>query len=84
MLRLFLRSPFIVVGAVFMAFTISRKLTLIFIAAILLLSLVIFLIVRTTLPIYRRVQQILGYGSAKDPGKLCGRQSGARFFKAAG
>lgn len=59
MLRLFLRSPFIVVGAVFMAFTISRKLTVIFIAAIALLSLVIFLIVRTTLPIYRRVQQIL-------------------------
>ena len=59
MLRLFLRSPFIVVGAGFMAITISRKLTLIFIAAILLLSLVIFLIVRTTLPIYRRVQQIL-------------------------
>ncbi|MGI6008180.1 MAG: ABC transporter ATP-binding protein [Ruminococcus sp.] len=59
MLRLFLRSPFIVVGAVFMAFTISRKLTLIFVAAILLLSLVIFLIIKTTLPIYRRVQQIL-------------------------
>lgn len=58
-LRLFLRSPFIVVGAVFMAFTISKKMTLIFLGAILLLSVVIFLIVRTTLPIYRRVQQIL-------------------------
>ena len=44
MLRLFLRSPFIVIGAVMMAFTISAKLTIIFLIAVPLIGLAIYLI----------------------------------------
>lgn len=59
MLRLFLRSPFIVVGAVVMAFTISAKLTIIFLIAVPLIGLAIYLIMRITVPIYKKVQSIL-------------------------
>lgn len=58
-LRLFLRSPFIVVGALVMAFTISMKLSVIFIIAVPLLSLVIYGIMIITIPLYRRVQKSL-------------------------
>ncbi|MBS6196395.1 MAG: ABC transporter ATP-binding protein [Clostridiales bacterium] len=58
-LRLFLRSPFIVVGAVIMAFTISVKLTVIFLAAVPLIGLAIYLIIRLTIPVYKKVQSIL-------------------------
>lgn len=58
-LRLFLRSPFIVVGAFVMAFTISMKLSVIFIIAVPLLSLVIYGIMIITIPLYRRVQKSL-------------------------
>lgn len=58
-LRLFLRSPFIVVGALVMAFTISMKLSVIFIIAVPLLSLVIYGIMLITIPLYRRVQKSL-------------------------
>ena len=59
MLRLFLRSPFIVIGAVMMAFTISAKLTIIFLIAVPLIGLAIYLIMRITVPIYKKVQSIL-------------------------
>lgn len=59
LLRLFSRAPFIVIGAVVMAFTISPRLTLIFLAAIPLIGLAIFLAVRLTVPIYRKAQNIL-------------------------
>lgn len=55
-LRLFLRSPFIVIGAMVMAFTIDVKCALIFAIAILLLSVVVFGIMRITIPKYRDVQ----------------------------
>ena len=55
-LRLFLRSPFIVFGAMIMAFTIDIKSALVFVAAIPLLSLVVFGIMVVTTPMYRRVQ----------------------------
>lgn len=58
-LRLFLRSPFIVVGAVIMAFTISVKMTVIFLIAVPLIALTIFLIVKITIPIYKKVQSVL-------------------------
>lgn len=58
-LRLFLRSPFIVVGAVIMAFTIDAKIALIFVIAVPLISLVIYLIMRLTFPIYKKVQSYL-------------------------
>lgn len=59
MLRLFLRSPFIVVGAVVMAFTISVKLTVIFLIAVPMIGLAIYLIMRITVPIYKKVQSTL-------------------------
>ncbi|MBU9746848.1 ABC transporter ATP-binding protein [Diplocloster agilis] len=59
LLRLFLRSPFIVVGAVIMAFTISVRLTVIFLVAVPLLALVIYAVMAAGIPVYRRVQNKL-------------------------
>ena len=58
-LRLFLRSPFIVVGAVLMAFTISVKMTVIFLIAVPVISLIIYFIVKSTIPIYKSAQAAL-------------------------
>ena len=58
-LRLFLRSPFIVAGAVIMSFTINVKIALIFVIAVPLISLVIYLIMKATVPIYKEVQKYL-------------------------
>lgn len=58
-LRLFLRSPFIVVGAVIMAFSIDIKIALIFVIAVPMISAVIYLIVKCTVPIYKKVQMSL-------------------------
>lgn len=58
-LRLFLRSPFIVMGAMVMAFTIDVKSALIFVAVILALSLVVFLIMRSNIPLLKEVQKKL-------------------------
>lgn len=55
-LRLFLRSPFIVFGAMIMAFTIDVKAALIFVAAIPLLSIVVFGVMLATIPLYKKVQ----------------------------
>lgn len=58
-LRLFLRSPFIVVGAFIMAMTIDFKSSLIFLLVIMLLSIVVFAIMKATVPMYRNVQNTL-------------------------
>ena len=58
-LRLFLRSPFIVFGAMVMAFTVDVKAALVFVVAIPLLSLVVFGIMLVTMPLYRKVQSNL-------------------------
>lgn len=55
-LRLFLRSPFIVFGAMVMAFTVDVKAALIFVVTIPLLSVVVFGIMLITMPLYRKVQ----------------------------
>lgn len=55
-LRLFLRSPFIVFGAMIMAFTIDVKAALIFVVAIPLLSVVVFGVMLASIPLYRKVQ----------------------------
>lgn len=55
-LRLFLRSPFIVFGAMIMAFTIDVKAALIFVVTIPLLSVVVFGIMMLTMPMYQKVQ----------------------------
>ena len=58
-LRLFLRSPFIVLGSVIMAFTISVKLTLIFLIMSPALAFVIYLIMSRTIPRFKKVQKTL-------------------------
>lgn len=58
-LRLLLRSPFVVFGAMAMAFTIDTHIALIFAAVIPVLSLVIFGIMLTCIPLYKKVQQQL-------------------------
>lgn len=55
-LRLFLRSPFIVIGAAVMAFTIDVKCALIFVAAIVMLSFVVFGIMIYTIPRHKSIQ----------------------------
>ena len=58
-LRLFLRSPFIVLGAVIMAFTINVKLAWIFVVLVPVLSAVIYGIMMISIPIYKKVQNKL-------------------------
>lgn len=58
-LRLFLRSPFVVIGAMIMAFTINVKVALIFAVTIPLLSIVVFGIMLLNMPLYKKVQENL-------------------------
>ena len=58
-LRLFLRSPFIVVGALVMAFTINVKMALIFVVTVPLLAIVIYSIMILTIPLYKKIQRAL-------------------------
>lgn len=79
-LRLFLRSPFIVAGALVMSFVISPRIGLIFLIAVPLTGLVIYGIMKTTMPIYKRVQTTL------DQVSLLTRENhvGARVVRAFG
>ena len=56
-LRLFLRSPFIVFGAMIMAFQVNVRAALIFVVAIPLLSIVVFGILLISMPLYKKVQK---------------------------
>ncbi|MGN0193818.1 MAG: ABC transporter ATP-binding protein [Pseudoramibacter sp.] len=58
-LRLLLRSPIIVLGSMVMAFTIDVKCALVFAVAIPILGLVVFLIMRTSIPMFRKLQRKL-------------------------
>ena len=58
-LRLFLRSPFIVFGAMVMAFTIDVKAALVFVVTIPLLSMIVFGIMLISIPLYKKVQSAL-------------------------
>jgi ABC-type multidrug transport system fused ATPase/permease subunit len=58
-LRLFLRSPFIVFGAMVMAFTISVRAAMIFVVTIPLLSVVVFGVMLVSMPLYKKVQKQL-------------------------
>lgn len=58
-LRLFLRSPFIVGGAFIMALSINAKISLVFLLVIALLGIVVFAIMKATVPMYKRVQDTL-------------------------
>ena len=58
-LRLFLRSPFVVFGAMIMAFTIDFKSAMIFLVTIPILSVIVFGIMLISIPLYKKVQQRL-------------------------
>ncbi len=58
-LRLFLRSPFIVFGAMVMAFTVNVRAAMVFVVAIPLLSIVVFGILIISMPLYKKVQRQL-------------------------
>lgn len=77
-LRLFLRSPFIVFGAMIMAFTVDVKCALVFAGAIPVLSIVVFGIMAYTIPKYRAVQNELDNITLKTKENL----SGARVIRA--
>ena len=77
-LRLFLRSPFIVFGAMIMAFTVDVKCAFIFVGVIPLLSIVVFGIMAYTIPKYRQVQNNLDSITLKTRENL----SGARVIRA--
>ena len=71
-LRLFLRSPFIVFGAMIMAFTIDRKAALIFVIVIPVLSVIVFGIMVLTIPLYKNVQRQLDHVLEKTRENLTG------------
>lgn len=77
-LRLFLRSPFIVFGAMIMAFTIDVRAAFIFVVTIPLLSVVVFGIMMITMPMYKKVQANLDkvLGSTRE------NLTGARVIRA--
>lgn len=79
-LRLFLRSPFIVFGAMVMAFTINVRLALIFVVTIPVLSVIIFGLMGITSPLYKKVQGKLDVitGNARE------NLSGVRVIRAFG
>ena len=77
-LRLLLRSPFIVFGALIMAFTVDVKAALIFVVAIPLLSIVVFGIMIVSLPLYKKVQAALD----KVLGRTRENLEGARVIRA--
>lgn len=77
-LRLFLRSPFVVIGAAVMAFTVDSTLAWIFVVVIPLLSVVVVLVMRFTVPMYRNVQRGLDGLTGKTRENL----SGARVIRA--
>lgn len=62
-IRLAVRAPFLVIGAAVMAFTIDMRLSLVLIIAAPLISLIIFFIMRRTVPMYKRTQQKLDRAS---------------------
>ena len=77
-LRLFLRSPFIVFGAMIMAFTVDVKAALVFVVAIPLLSIVVFGVMLVSMPLYKKVQKSLD----RVLGKTRENLSGARVIRA--
>ena len=78
LLRLLLRSPFIVIGAVIMAFTFSVKLTLIFLIAAPCLAFVIYRIMSLTIPRYKHIRKTLDRTNRLTSEAL----SGARVIRA--
>lgn len=80
-LRLFLRSPFIVFGAMIMAFTVDVKSALVFVGVIPLLSIVVFGIMMITMPMYQQVQKRLDHVLALTRENLTGIRVIRAFHK---
>lgn len=80
-LRLVLRSPFVVFGAVLMAFTVDTKSSLVFVVAVPVLAAVIFAIMLVCIPMYRKVQQKLDGILGKTRENLLGTRVVRAFCK---
>lgn len=80
-LRLVLRSPFVVFGAVIMAFTVDTKSSLVFVVAVPVLAAVIFAIMLVCIPMYRKVQQRLDGILGKTRENLLGTRVVRAFCK---
>lgn len=80
-LRLVLRSPFVVFGAVIMAFTVDVKSSLVFVVAVPALAAVVFAIMLVCIPMYRKVQQRLDGLLSKTRENLLGTRVVRAFCK---
>ena len=80
-LRLVLRSPFVVFGAVIMAFTVDAKSSLVFVVAVPALAAVVFAIMLVCIPMYRKVQQKLDGLLSKTCENLLGTRVVRAFCK---
>ena len=80
-LRLVLRSPFVVFGAVIMAFTVDAKSSLVFVVAVPALAAVVFAIILVCIPMYRKVQQKLDGLLSKTRENLLGTRVVRAFCK---
>lgn len=80
-LRLVLRSPFVVFGAVIMAFTVDAKSSLVFVVAVPALASVVFAIMLVCIPMYRKVQQKLDSLLSKTRENLLGTRVVRAFCK---
>lgn len=80
-LRLVLRSPFVVFGAVIMAFTVDAKSSLVFVVAVPALAAVVFAIMLVCIPMYRKVQQKLDGLLSKTRENLLGTRIVRAFCK---
>ncbi len=80
-LRLVLRSPFVVFGAVIMAFTVDVKSSLVFVIAVPALAAVVFAIMLVCIPMYRKVQQKLDGLLSKTRENLLGTRVVRAFCK---
>lgn len=78
-LRLLLRSPFVVLGALMMAFTINTKCALIFAAAIPVLFVVVFAIMLVSIPLFRKSQAALDRVTCLTRENLTGVRSSVPF-----
>ena len=77
-LRLLLRSPFIVFGAMIMAFTVNAKAAMVFVVAIPVLSVIVFGIMAISMPLYKKVQKQLDHVTQATRENL----TGARVIRA--
>ncbi len=81
LIRLVVRAPFLVIGATVMAFTIDVKLSMIFLAAIPLIAITLWLVTNRTIPFYRNIQKKLDKTSRITRENLIGARAVRAFAK---